>query len=965
MWATVFLSFAVCASLAFIHVRHHNILNEVSRRLDTLRSARIDLANGFLSAILADEERSPFQKDQGLALLKQALDSFEGSMAEYRDQDPEAALRFRASIDLFNLNLGEWKKAGTTRVAKEAALRIAFHDLERQADRIDAHTRSRLRQLSSRLDEEFFFSLIVAAALLTGLGILVFTAGQARREAEEARQALAERHEITLRSIGDGVVVTDALGKVELLNPVAEELTGWSDGEARGRPLSDVFLIRNESDGRTVENPVDRVIREGFVVGLANHTLLVSRQGVEHPIADSAAPIRIADGTIIGVVLVFRDQSEEKRYQLALKESELHYRTLADSGRALIWTSGTDKLCDYFNQPWLRFTGRDLDQELGDGWLDDVHPDDRERCLARYGAAFDSRAPFSLEYRLLRADGSYRWIVGDSAPRYDTNGEFLGYIGHCIDITERRHAELALRESEERFRTLTDSAPEGIFVEADGTFVYANEAAARLFRAQTPAKLMGSPVLDRFHPERRFSVGEILRVASGERRPLPPASEVVMSPEGQAIEVELTAVPFTINDRSCCLVFFHETGELKRAAEAMRKAKEAAESANLAKSEFLANMSHEIRTPLNGILGMLQLMGTTELDAEQNEYLLSAIQSSRRLTGLLSDILDLSRIEAGKLAIHETDFAVEDLRTAVLELFSLAAETKGLGLSFSIDEQVPRRLWGDETRLRQVLFNLVGNAVKFTEHGQVRVEVMALEPGNFIHFRLLFIIVDTGIGIADEQLKSVFEPFAQGEGSYRRRFQGAGLGLSIVRKLVTLMGGELSIDSTLGQGTTLYLSLPFRPPGGEAAPQEASQTPAQANTGEKPHVLVADDDWISLTTCRKMLEKAGFTTVGVQNGQEALKALPAQHFDLLLLDVQMPVMDGIEVSRAVRAGQTSCARDTPIVAMTAYAMSGDREKCLHAGMNDYVSKPVDMTTLLAVIDRVLSARDKTAPPSQT
>ncbi len=388
----------------------------------------------------------------------------------------------------------------------------------------------------------------------------------------------------------------------------------------------------------------------------------------------------------------------------------------------------------------------------------------------------------------------------------------------------------------------------------------------------------------------------------------------------------------------------------------LQKAMEEAKAASRVKSEFLANMSHEIRTPLNGILGMLQLLQTTGTDAEQDEYIANAIKSSRRLTRLLSDILDLSQVEAGKLSVVETAFTVKTQRDAVLDTFDQPAREKGLALDFRIDPGMPPKLLGDETRLRQILFNLVGNAVKFTANGRVLVTATPLHVRDDGSLRLLVTVEDTGIGIAPDRIKDIFEPFNQVENAYTRRFQGAGLGLAIVRRLVALLGGELDIDSTEGQGTTVYLSLPLRQP----AP--ASRPPRRREDENEPfsrqiRVLIAEDDDENLHYGIKALQKAGCLARSARNGQDVLRLLETEDFDLILMDVQMPVMDGLAATRAIRAGATGAANSTiPIVALTAYAMPDDKDTFLGAGMNAYLAKPVDVRDLRAVLIRVLSKK---------
>ncbi|WP_197084259.1 response regulator [Desulfovibrio sp. TomC] len=390
-----------------------------------------------------------------------------------------------------------------------------------------------------------------------------------------------------------------------------------------------------------------------------------------------------------------------------------------------------------------------------------------------------------------------------------------------------------------------------------------------------------------------------------------------------------------------------------RALEELLKAKDSAETASKAKSEFLANMSHEIRTPLNGILGMLQLMGSTPLDGEQQEYLLAAMKSSQRLTRLLSDILDLSRIEAGKMAIHEEVFEIAVQRDLIVDLFAMEAGEKGVGLDFFIDERMPSHLIGDKSRLQQILFNLVGNAIKFTDTGSVRVDATPLGLQNGL-LRVLFVVQDTGIGIADDLLRIVFQPFTQAEDSYTRRFQGAGLGLSIVQKLLRMMHGEMAIDSGEGLGTTVYCSLPFKLTDSLHSHEEQAEQAESLRKDRPLRILFAEDDAVNLMAGQRLLEKSGYIVATAVDGHGAIMRLRDQEFDLILMDIQMPGMDGVAATRAIREGKAGQDKaNIPIIAMTAYSMTGDREKFLAAGMDDYVAKPVALAELQTVINRVM------------
>ena len=381
-----------------------------------------------------------------------------------------------------------------------------------------------------------------------------------------------------------------------------------------------------------------------------------------------------------------------------------------------------------------------------------------------------------------------------------------------------------------------------------------------------------------------------------------------------------------------------------------------AEAANKAKSEFLANMSHEIRTPLNGIIGMLNILQHSSTSEEQNEFLNHAINSAKRLTRLLSDILDLSVIESGKLSVLSTPFGIDEVCASIQDIFAQEAAQKELRLCCYIDDRMPPQLIGDELRLRQLLFNLVGNALKFTSKGGVEIEITLLSQPDARHCRLLFTIVDTGIGIPDTKLVDIFEPFTQVEGSYVRAYQGAGLGLAIVRRLTRLMGGEVCIESEQGVGTSVYLALPFAT--AEQIPIESAWTlpgePGHAKSGGKMRILLVEDEAFNSLAMKVQLEIAGYDVVTAGNGLQALECMRRGEFDAIVMDIQMPVMDGIEATRIIRGSpEFQHKSNVPIIALTAYAMPGDREKFLAAGVDGYLAKPIVLEQLTTMLSRLL------------
>ena len=623
----------------------------------------------------------------------------------------------------------------------------------------------------------------------------------------------------------------------------------------------------------------------------------------------------------------------EKLAEETLCEQEMRYRAIVDQatsdallvhdfqGRFLEVNRRACESLGYSKEELLRMSVTDIELDF-----------DLQGAQAEW-SKIEPGVPFTLYGHQKRKDGS-AFPVEIHFGCSEWNGEKL-FLGLVRDITERRRTEEALRESEERFRSIVEGAPDAIFIQSDRRFAYLNPAACRLFGAASADELKGTLVLDRIHPQYHQVVEERMRHLNEERRSLRERVELrFLRMDMSEVWVETSGEPIFYQGKHGALGFARDITWRKQAEEALR------ESDRL-KTAFLQNISHEIRTPMNGILGFLRLLEMPALeDDERSEYVRIVNQSGRRLLNTINDIIELSRIEAGPTDVHMESVDVEQVMRIHYGIFQARAEEKGLALTLAEHVRGEKALLRtDKKKLDSILNSLLGNAIKFTSKGGV-------EFGNRLEGQnLIFYVKDTGIGIPEHRLGAVFERFMQADQSSTRPYEGSGLGLTIAKANVEALGGRIRVISEEGKGSVFSFSVPYLSLSPEASAPEAT---GSDKNEEGPLILIAEDDPISFRFMESVLKKAGYALLHAVDGEEALRAA-REHpgLALVLMDLKMPRMNGFEATRRIRR----INKDIPIIAQSAYAFPDDRQKALETGCDDYLVKPVDRASLLMTVRR--------------
>ena len=832
-----------------------------------------------------------------------------------------------------------------------------------------------------------------------------------------------------------------------------------------------------------------------------------------------------------------RQIDEGRRTEEELARAVQRHRFTNDSVPQIVWTAGPDGKIDYFNRRFYEYTGLTAEQSHDGGWLSAVHPDDVKGPVEAGRAALLAGEAHETELRIRRGqDGTYRWHLSRAIPMHDAGGQIVQWFGTATDIDDQKRAHEAAQRSEQRYRSLVAASAQIVWLADAECRIIQDLPEWRAATGQQFDEIRDYGWMNAIHADDRERAAELwrwaletrtvyenehrLRMADGSYRHFCTRGVPVLEPDGSVREWIGTSADVTdrkhaekvvrraqedletrVKDRTAQLtetnrILHQQVTERKRIEDELAEARDQALRSATLKSQFLANMSHEIRTPMNGVIGMTSLLLDTNVTEEQRDYIETIRTSGDSLLAIINDILDFSKIEAGKLDFEELDLDVQATVEGAIDLLAEKVQAKGLDLSCRVLKDVPRQLRGDPGRLRQILVNLVGNAIKFTAKGKVLVHVAKLQETP-CDAQICVQVSDTGIGMGEDAVRGLFQPFVQADGSMTRKYGGTGLGLAISKQLVELMGGQIGVESKPGEGSTFWftvllakqpilleeeegaqepaasfagvrtlvagssgtaevlreqltawgmevvahtdgkealaalkqaaedkkpcgfvladMSLPgldgatlaaaikddpmiaparviiLLAPGQKAtfttggrndvaaclskpvkrsalrdlfAQQLAAKAagPIQRHTrriavaprpakGKGKHILVAEDNHVNQKVVIRQLQKIGYRADAVANGQEALEATAKVAYDLVLMDCQMPEMDGFGATREIRRRENANGMHTPIVALTANALEGDRDRCLAAGMDDYLTKPLKIEDLQTMLER--------------
>ncbi len=839
----------------------------------------------------------------------------------------------------------------------------------------------------------------------------------ARRQAEEAneelRREIAERKrteealqksESFLQAISentdDAIYLKDRSSRLLYVNPAtlklvarpAEQVVGHSDEEFYADPAISAAIIQND---RLVMESGERQLFEEEIETPDGRRIMLS----------SKVPRRDRTGQVTGLIGISRDITERKKTEMALQERERSLAEIVRSSPSFVCIlRGPEHVFEMANDKYFQLIGeRDiLGKRLADA-LPEVAGTPYMKILERVYRTGEPYSESNASVMLGRGPGGAleeARLDFIYLPLREPDGRISGIFAHGVDITERKKAEEALRKSYQRLnilyetagRLLASDSPQSVvdelctkvmaFLDCHAFFNFLvdeaegrlrlnacggipKEEATKIEWLEYGAAVCGCAARDACRivaedipntPDPRTDLVSSYGIKAYACHPLMAQGKVLGTlsfgtrSRSRFADDELSLMKAVADQVAIAM-------ERKRVEEELRQAKEDAETANRAKSQFLANMSHELRTPMTGVLGMLEHALETPLAPQQHDFLATAHKSARSLLRILNDILDLTRVEAGKMMVEDRPFDLRECVAGAVDILIPEARRKGIDLNWSVTDDVPARVNGDQMRLLQILSNLCGNAVKFTEQGKVEVKVQSGSKGPDGKREITFTVTDTGIGIPEAKQHLLFNSFSQVDDSHARSYGGAGLGLAISQEIVERMGGTITFESAEGKGTVFTFTIPFAEAEQEIAAEAVTESlqpllavSAPCDGGEKGRLLLAEDDPITRQVIGLMLKRSNFDHDIAENGAQALEMWEKERYGLILMDVQMPRMDGFAATGAIREKEKELGCHTIIVAMTAHAFPEDEQRCLNAGMDAYIPKPIDLRKCMEMVE---------------